>query len=91
MNKSYDVVIVGGGFTGISAALTLSGNGLKVCLLEKDKELGGLAGSFYVGKTRLEKFYHHWFTSDQEILGMVQKIGRTMRIKSLGSHRLLIY
>ncbi|WP_136658954.1 FAD-binding oxidoreductase [Nitratireductor sp. XY-223] len=35
--KSVDLVIVGGGFTGCSAALTAAGQGMSVCLLEAEK------------------------------------------------------
>jgi protoporphyrinogen oxidase len=71
-----DVAIVGAGFTGLSAALELVRKGLKVTVVEKDSEPGGLAGSFTVGNQRLEKFYHHWFTSDQHIMSLVQSLGR---------------
>jgi protoporphyrinogen oxidase len=71
-----DVAIVGAGFTGLSAALELARNGFKVTVIEKDREAGGLAGSFTVGDQRLEKFYHHWFTSDQHIMSLVRSLGR---------------
>src|SRR6185437_362185 len=70
-----DVAIVGAGFTGLSAALELARNGFKVTVVEKDSEPGGLAGSFTVGDQRLEKFYHHWFTSDQHIMRLVKSLG----------------
>lgn len=39
LNKDIitDVCIVGGGITGISTAYELAKNGLRVCVLEKDK------------------------------------------------------
>ena len=70
-----DVAIVGAGFTGLSAALELARKGFKVTVIESDPEPGGLAGSFTVGGQRLEKFYHHWFTSDQHIMSLVQSLG----------------
>jgi protoporphyrinogen oxidase len=70
-----DVAIVGAGFTGLSAALELGRKGFKVTVIESDHEPGGLAGSFTVGGQRLEKFYHHWFTSDQHIMSLVQSLG----------------
>ena len=70
-----DVAIVGAGFTGLSAALELARNGFKITIIEKDREPGGLAGSFAVGGQRLEKFYHHWFTSDHHIMRLVQSLG----------------
>lgn len=39
---SYDVVVAGGGFAGISAALAARRNGARVLLLEKEFILGGL-------------------------------------------------
>jgi protoporphyrinogen oxidase len=46
-----------------------------VTVLEADPEVGGLAGSFDVGGTRLEKFYHHWFTNDRHVSELVQELG----------------
>ena len=45
MNK-YDVVIVGAGFTGLTAGYVLSKKGLKVRIIEADSTPGGLAGTF---------------------------------------------
>lgn len=75
-----DAAIVGAGFTGLSAALQLSRKGYKVCVLEQDQEPGGLAGSFWVGNERLEKFYHHWFTNDVHIMDLIASLGREDRI-----------
>ena len=38
----YDVVVVGGGFAGVAAALSAARNGVSVCLIEKACALGGL-------------------------------------------------
>jgi protoporphyrinogen oxidase len=68
------VAIVGAGFTGLAAAWELSRRGIGVTVLEADSEVGGLAGSFEVGGTRLEKFYHHWFTSDTHVTDLVREL-----------------
>ncbi|MFF7974934.1 FAD-dependent oxidoreductase [Streptomyces sp. NPDC007905] len=69
-------VIVGGGFTGLAAALELAERGRPVTVLEREPELGGLAGSFDVGGgRRIERFYHHWFDSDREILDLCARLG----------------
>jgi len=74
------VVIIGAGFTGLAAALELLDRGYQVTVLEKDSEPGGLAGSFWVGDQRLEKFYHHWFLSDTHISDLVEKVGQKDQI-----------
>ncbi|WP_029623955.1 flavin monoamine oxidase family protein [Sphingomonas sp. PAMC 26617] len=43
MDSRYDVVIVGGGASGIAAARTLAGSGLRTILLEAGSRLGGRA------------------------------------------------
>ncbi|MED7950207.1 NAD(P)/FAD-dependent oxidoreductase [Streptomyces sp. BE20] len=70
-----DVVIVGGGFTGLAAALELASKGFGVRVLEAESEAGGLAASFDVGGRALERFYHHWFSSDTDILGLCEELG----------------
>ena len=41
--KKYDVIVVGGGFAGVSAALSAARNGAKVLIVEKSNCLGGAA------------------------------------------------
>ncbi len=74
------VLIVGGGFTGLAAAWELTQHGFRVTVCEAEEEVGGLAGSFDVGGTRLEKFYHHWFTSDTHVVDLVNELGQSDRV-----------
>lgn len=75
MNK-YDVVIAGGGFTGLTAAYALAKQGKSVCVLEADHTPGGLAGTFEFGDgVTLEKFYHHWFNNDVYVPELVKELG----------------
>jgi len=69
------VVVVGGGFAGLAAAYELSRLDVRVTLLEQDPDLGGLAGCFRVSGQRLEKFYHHWFTTDRDIAALIEELG----------------
>jgi protoporphyrinogen oxidase len=69
------IVVIGAGFGGLAAAWELVRRGFRVTVCEADNEVGGLAGSFPVGDTRLEKFYHHWFTSDTHVLDLVRELG----------------
>jgi protoporphyrinogen oxidase len=79
----YDVVIVGGGFTGLTAAYELSKSGLKVRVLESDDSPGGLAGTFeFSDGVQVEKFYHHWFNSDEYIPQLARELGLLSQIVS---------
>lgn len=69
------VVVIGGGFTGLAAAYDLARAGHTVTVLESARELGGLASAFPVGHTRLERFYHHWFTNDRHVMGLIEEMG----------------
>jgi hydroxysqualene dehydroxylase len=46
-----DVIVVGGGLSGLSAAVDLASRGLSVCVLERNQHLGGRAYSFIDDKT----------------------------------------
>ena len=80
------VAIVGGGLTGLSAAYELTKSSFEVELFEAESELGGLAGSFSVADTRLEKFYHHWFTSDHDIISLINELGLSKKVSEVDSN-----
>lgn len=45
-NNEFDVIIIGGGLGGLSAAAILSNSGYKILLVEKSKNLGGRFSSY---------------------------------------------
>ena len=71
------VAVVGAGIGGLSAAYDLLQAGHEVTLYEGDSRTGGLATGFRDENWdwALEKFYHHLFTSDHEIISLVDEIG----------------
>ncbi len=80
-DRKTDVVIIGAGFTGLSAAYELAKNGISVTVLEAEAEIGGLAAAFNVGGQKLERFYHHFFTHDTEVLKLINELGLSDRIE----------
>lgn len=71
-----DVVIIGAGFTGLTAAYVLAKQGKKVHVVEADWSPGGLAGTFnFDDGVKVEKFYHHWFNNDVFVPELVKELG----------------
>lgn len=80
--SAQPVIIIGAGYTGLAAACDLAAAGHPVTIFEADREIGGLAGSFEISPgVWVEKFYHHWFTSDTAILDLVKELGIGHKIK----------
>ena len=78
--RPASVVVVGAGFSGLSAAYELVLRGYRPIVLEADSVVGGLASTFTIEGTRLERFYHHWFTSDRFIIELVRELGLEDRV-----------
>lgn len=82
----YDCIVVGGGFTGLAAALELSREGKRVAVVEKDLNPGGLAGVFsFSNGVELEKFYHHFFLSDSYIIELITSVGLGESLRTVPS------
>ncbi|OGG04230.1 hypothetical protein A2Z33_03710 [Candidatus Gottesmanbacteria bacterium RBG_16_52_11] len=71
------IAVIGGGFTGLSAALRLISAGHQVTLLEKEPVLGGLAHGFREAgwDWHLEFAYHHFFTNDASLIALAGSVG----------------
>ena len=46
MSEKYDVIIIGGGLSGLIAGCYLSKHGAKVAIIEKNSSVGGFCSSF---------------------------------------------
>ena len=75
MRRHLRYAVVGGGASGCTLAWYLTRNGHEVHLYEKENGLGGLAAAIPFGKTCLDRFYHHIFTSDTHVQAFVERLG----------------
>jgi protoporphyrinogen oxidase len=71
------IAIIGAGYGGMAAAWDLKKAGHDVTIFEAAQYVGGLASGFKEPnwKWSVEKFYHHWFQSDGEMLGLIRELG----------------
>lgn len=71
------IAIVGAGIGGMSAAWDLIKAGHEVEIFEAAGHPGGLAAGFKEPEWEwsVEKFYHHWFTSDVHMMQLIDELG----------------
>jgi len=74
MDKNKKIVIIGGGISGLAAAYIAGKNNWDVTVLEASSAVGGLLNTFEIGGTKLEFFYHHFFTHDAELLWLLKDL-----------------
>ncbi len=76
-NNQNHSAIIGAGIGGLSAAYDLVQAGHKVTIFEAADHVGGLAAGFKElhWDWTVERFYHHWFATDEHILGLIDELG----------------
>jgi protoporphyrinogen oxidase len=80
------VVVCGAGATGLAAAYLLHRAGHEAIVVEASTQPGGLLATFDAGGgSRLEYFYHHFFTHDAEINWLLDDLGLADRITFLST------
>jgi len=74
---STQIAIIGAGMAGLAAAYDLNKAGYAVTVFERASQVGGLASGLIIlyFASVLEKFYHHWFQSDEHMLGLIAELG----------------
>ncbi len=77
------IAMIGAGFGGMAAAYDLRKAGHDVTIFESANYVGGLASGFKQPhwKWSVEKFYHHWFQSDGEMLGLIHELGLDDKVR----------
>ena len=80
--SKLDIGIIGAGAAGLAAAWDFARAGHQVTIYEAAERVGGLAAGFKDDNWdwTLEKFYHHWFETDHDILNLAQEMGVRDRI-----------
>jgi protoporphyrinogen oxidase len=73
--KQKTIGIIGGGYTGLTAAYRLSNLGYKVTIFEKNPNLGGLVGGFKMAGFPLERAYHFLYKTDKDIQNLAEELG----------------
>jgi len=77
------IAIIGAGYGGMVAAWDLKKAGHDVTIFESANHVGGLASGFKEPHWdwSVEKFYHHWFQSDSEMLGLIRELGLEDKVR----------
>jgi len=70
----YDLVIIGAGPAGLTAAYELLNSGKNVLVLDKKKQVGGLAETKVFGKYRYDIGPHRFFTKNKEVYDLFLEI-----------------
>jgi protoporphyrinogen oxidase len=87
------IAIIGAGFGGMAAAYDLKRAGHKVTIYESADYVGGLAAGFKEPHWdwSVEKFYHHWFQSDKDMLGLIKELGLEDKVLFPRPYTVLLY
>jgi len=77
-----NIGIIGAGITGLTAAYELTQQGHSVTVYEARPYAGGLAAGFRDERWEwhLDRFYHHWFASDADAIGLIEELGARDRL-----------
>jgi protoporphyrinogen oxidase len=80
-DQTPHIAIIGGGYTGLTAAYELLKKGYRVTVFEKQPSVGGLASDFTIENSALEKAYHHLFRTDTDIISLVDELGISNKLE----------
>ena len=87
------IAVIGAGFGGLAAAYDLVKAGNEVTIFEADATPGGLASGFKEPgwDWSVEKFYHHWFTSDKYMFQLFHELGLEKKVMVLNPKTVMFY
>ncbi len=71
--------IIGGGLAGLVAGYSLADT-YDVVIFEQESELGGLLSSYRNERYTIERFYHHFFSGDVELITLLDELGLSSEV-----------
>ena len=82
LGSPMNIGIIGAGITGLIAAYELTKQDHAVILYEARPYAGGLAAGFRDERWEwpLDRFYHHWFASDDDVIRLIDELGARDRL-----------
>jgi squalene-associated FAD-dependent desaturase len=91
--RRYDVIVIGAGFAGLSAACALAAAGARVLVLEARPRLGGRATAFVDRETGelVDNGQHVMFGCYRSTLAFLRRIGAEANVRRQGSLELPCY
>ncbi len=87
------IAVVGAGYAGLAAAYDLTRAGHQVVIYEAQDRAGGLAVGFKEPHWdwSVEAFYHHWFASDEHVLGLIDELGHSEKVRFPRPYTVMLY
>jgi len=87
------LAVIGAGYTGLSAAYDFVRAGHEVVIYESNDQPGGLAIGFKEPEWdwSVEAYYHHWFASDQHMLGLIEELGFSDKVRFPRPFTVMLY
>ena len=88
-----NIAVIGAGYGGLSAAYDLARAGHDVVVYEAADRAGGLAVGFKEPHWdwSVEGYYHHWFASDEHMLGLIEELGLSDKVRFPRPYTVMLY
>ncbi|MBS2210504.1 protoporphyrinogen oxidase [Carboxylicivirga mesophila] len=81
MNKQYDVVILGAGVTGLTLAHKLNKKGINFCVLDKQKQAGGVINTQSENGFVFESGPNSGIVSHPEVVALFDELGDAIKVE----------